>query len=224
MAKITFAAPVAEARGKVGGIVYSRNTWGAYIRNKVSPVQPRTPAQNLIRAKMTQMAERWRDVLTSTQRLAWELYAELTTKMLKVLGRTGLNGITAYTRYNVEWTRNGGTPVDVAPFTPGEAPMCNFTLTGTDADGVQITACAPTLAAGDIVFIYCNKPLLPQSRNFFNGPWALKARIESTSTFPLTVVPGSDVNLGQRWFLKLRYFDSKGRVGPYATKCVDILT
>jgi len=55
VAKIQFGNIVADARNSVGGVVYSRNTWGAYIRQKVSPVQPRTPRQNEMRANLAEL-------------------------------------------------------------------------------------------------------------------------------------------------------------------------
>jgi hypothetical protein len=71
MARILFGNMVADARGKVGGIVYSRNTGGAYARQKVSPVQPRTPAQLNQRGRLTEVSKAW-DALTNAQRQAWK--------------------------------------------------------------------------------------------------------------------------------------------------------
>lgn len=75
MAKIKFGNVVADARNAAGGIVYSRNTYGAYLRQKVSPVQPRSPAQQAQRSSMTDLSKRYRDVLTASQRLGWAAFA-----------------------------------------------------------------------------------------------------------------------------------------------------
>ena len=71
MARVLYGNMVADARGKLGGIVYSRNTAGAYARQKVSPVQPRTPAQLNQRSRMVQVSKQW-DTLTQNQRQAWK--------------------------------------------------------------------------------------------------------------------------------------------------------
>lgn len=71
MARILFGNMVADARGKVGGIVYSRNTAGAYSRQKVSPVQPRTPAQLNQRSRLAEISKSW-DSLSQGQRQAWK--------------------------------------------------------------------------------------------------------------------------------------------------------
>jgi hypothetical protein len=71
MARVLYGNMVADARGHVGGVVYSRNTGGAYVRQKVSPVQPRTPAQLNQRSKLAEISKLW-DKLTNGQRLAWK--------------------------------------------------------------------------------------------------------------------------------------------------------
>ena len=74
MARVTFGNIVAEARGHVGGVVFSRNTGGAYVRQKVSPVQPRTPAQLNQRSRMTEISKVW-GTLTEAQRSAWKAFS-----------------------------------------------------------------------------------------------------------------------------------------------------
>lgn len=84
MARITYGNIVAEARGKVGGVVFSRNTGGAYVRQKVSPVQPRTPAQLNQRSRLTAVSKVW-ETLTQSQREAWKSFS-LSPKKRDVLG------------------------------------------------------------------------------------------------------------------------------------------
>jgi hypothetical protein len=84
MARIIFGNMVADARGKVGGIVYSRNTGGAYARQKVSPVQPRTPAQLNQRSRLTSISKLWEN-LTNAQREAWKAFS-LAARKRDVLG------------------------------------------------------------------------------------------------------------------------------------------
>jgi hypothetical protein len=74
MARILFGNMVADARGKLGGIVYSRNTGGAYARQKVSPVQPRTNAQLDQRQRMATISKLWA-TLTQNQRTAWKAFS-----------------------------------------------------------------------------------------------------------------------------------------------------
>lgn len=84
MAKILFGNMVADARGKLGGIVYSRNAAGAYARQKVSPVQPRSPAQLGQRSDLMDVSKLW-GTLTQSQRTAWAGFAQ-THKFVDVFG------------------------------------------------------------------------------------------------------------------------------------------
>lgn len=45
MAKIKFGMMMTDARGKLGGQVFSKNRSGSYVRTKVTPVNPQTTTQ-----------------------------------------------------------------------------------------------------------------------------------------------------------------------------------
>lgn len=76
VAKILFGNVVADARGKLGGVVMSRNTYGGYVRQKVSPVQPRSQGQLNQRNFFATVVRSWND-LTQSQRDAWNSFAPL---------------------------------------------------------------------------------------------------------------------------------------------------
>jgi len=68
--KIKFGALVVDGRGKIGGHVASKNRGGAYLRTKVTPVNPQTSFQNAVRNRLTAFAQAWRG-LAASQRAAW---------------------------------------------------------------------------------------------------------------------------------------------------------
>jgi hypothetical protein len=74
MARILYGNVLAEARGKLGGIVYSVNTGGQYTRTKVSGVQPRTEAQLAQRSQLAHIAKLWATI-PEPARLAWKFWA-----------------------------------------------------------------------------------------------------------------------------------------------------
>jgi hypothetical protein len=133
-----------------------------------------------------------------------------------------LAGNAMYCRFNTTWIEEGETPVDDAPGTPGETPKLNVTLTGSTAAGIQITAWDPTPAAADHVSVLDNAAELPQSRNFFNGPWARRAWPPGDEVLPSLLVGGGSVAIGQRWFFRFRVYDGDGRTGPTSIFFVDI--
>ena len=68
-----------DARGKLGGQVFSKTRSGSVIRTKVTPVNPQTSAQSVARALFGRISQRWR-VLTDVQRNAWASAAEEAAK------------------------------------------------------------------------------------------------------------------------------------------------
>lgn len=59
-----------DGRGKLGGQVASKNRSGAYVRTKVTPVNPNTSFQSAVRQRLSSLSKEW-GALTEKQRLAW---------------------------------------------------------------------------------------------------------------------------------------------------------
>lgn len=59
MAKIKFGMMMTDARGKLGGQVFSKNRAGAYVRTKVTPSNARTVAQQVSRAILGNLSTGW---------------------------------------------------------------------------------------------------------------------------------------------------------------------
>lgn len=70
MAKVLFTAVVADMRNSLAGTVFARNRYGAYARNRTTPANPNTAAQQAVRASFSAVATAWR-TLTEAQRLTW---------------------------------------------------------------------------------------------------------------------------------------------------------
>lgn len=65
---------LADARGKLNGVVFTRGRYGSVIRTKVSPVQPDTSYQQLVKQNFGALAASWRG-LTGLQIAAWNAAA-----------------------------------------------------------------------------------------------------------------------------------------------------
>lgn len=70
MAKIKFGMMMTDARGKLGGQVFSKNRAGAYIRTKVTPSNPQTQAQAQVRSNLATLSTGWNS-LTADQIAQW---------------------------------------------------------------------------------------------------------------------------------------------------------
>lgn len=151
-----------DARGKVNGLVYSRNTFGVYVRNLASPVQPRTPAQENIRAALQNLARGWRE-LSNSQRAGWN---ELATQvsLTDTLGNTyHPTGEQLYCGLNLNLTLIGQSTIQNAPPAPVTIPTpSNVVVTATgggtpalsvgwsngSVDAHALVAATSTLSAG----------------------------------------------------------------------------
>lgn len=70
MAKIKFGMMMTDASGKLGGQVFSKNRGGAYVRTKVTPSNPQTTAQMLVRGIFASISSSWSS-LTESARLSF---------------------------------------------------------------------------------------------------------------------------------------------------------
>lgn len=75
MAKIKFSALVSEMRNKLNGSVLSKNRYGNYLRNKVSPVNPQSTHQQNARSILSANSSLY-GTITQAQRNGWRALAE----------------------------------------------------------------------------------------------------------------------------------------------------
>ena len=114
MANIKFGNGWADARGKVGGVIYSKNKGGSYARNYTKPTNPRTPAQVAQRNRFSYVSSNWR-LLTSPEREAWNFAASQVPVSNKVGERINLTGAQYFNRQNLQVFSGGGTTIITSP-------------------------------------------------------------------------------------------------------------
>lgn len=69
--KIQWGMMITDGRGKLGGQVASKNRAGAYVRTKVTPSNPQTGAQSVVRSILSVLSKNWSSGLTEEQRKSW---------------------------------------------------------------------------------------------------------------------------------------------------------
>lgn len=142
MAKVLYGPMVSDARGKLGGIVYSRNTSGAYVRSKVSPVQPESLKQMAQRSRLIGISKAWVD-LTQNQRTSWKNFA-IGHLFVDVFGLAKkLTGQMMYMKLNLALLSNGfavivDPPTDLDVVSLTSVGLTN--LTSGLVEGVTVTA------------------------------------------------------------------------------------
>ena len=165
MAKIKFGIGVADMRGSTGAATFSRNTYGAYTRQKVTPVNPNSSKQSLVRGIFGGVSAAWRG-LTDAQRDQFNEYAPQYSRTNVFGDNVPLTGQGLYQKANLNITKAGGTtitsitaPVSLLPVTfsgadvdVSEDTMNIADLSATGAtDAIVVSATAPYSAGRSFV-------------------------------------------------------------------------
>lgn len=167
MAKIQFGAVATDARGKIAGIVYSKNKAGGYVRQKVSPSQTDTARRGLVREIFAANASTWSTGLTAAQVAAWNAFAALHLGT-DVFGQARANsGIGMFQKLNSIIQIAGGTAILSPPANLSIVSLLTTTITLTaGAPDVASAAYTPTPTEANVKLqVYATAPL-PVGRTF----------------------------------------------------------
>lgn len=223
MALVLLGGMVAEARGSVGGIVFSRNAAGAYVRNRSIPINPGSERQQAVRFAVAQLSTRWVETLTVEQRAAWETYGENVLLPNKLGQMRNIGGMAHYVRSNSP--RIGFSPgfLEIAD----DAPTLFDIGTYTEPECTAVTAATDdfdwTFENGDdwanedgaAMMVYASKPQ-NESVNFWRGPYRAADAVAGDSITPPTSPQTMDlpfpVEANHRVFFRCNVTRADGRL------------
>ena len=114
MAKFTPGAIVSEIRGKIAATVFTKNAAGASIRNRVTPINPRSSKQTTRRQVLSSLAAGWRG-LTQAQRDGWNSAAPNFPQVDSLGQNVILTGAQLYVRSNANLVLLGIAQITSAP-------------------------------------------------------------------------------------------------------------
>lgn len=139
MAKVQFSAVVGDARGKVGGNVFTKGRFGAVARNKVSPVQPRSSFQREVRSRFTGQSKGWAALATDALRAAWDTFSKA-NPVHDVFGMTRwLTGHQMFVRLNAVILRCTGAAITAPPLTLSIAEPTTVVVTAAHGTPTVMT-------------------------------------------------------------------------------------
>lgn len=128
MAKILFTAVVADMRNKLNGTVFSKNRYGAYARTKVTPVNPQSDAQQLVRGRFGARSASWRG-LTEAQRQSW-IDGAASFPTFDIFGNSKiLSGQALYGKLNLNLAQAGQAAIASCPAPVAVPSLVSVTLT-----------------------------------------------------------------------------------------------
>ena len=123
MAKYT-SSMFNDFRGKIGGVVGSKNGSGNFARKSNIPVDHFTPIQSTKRVLLAYLAQLWRTVGRS-EIVAWNQYAALFPRTDKLKKIYYLSGFQFFMYLNLALANQNITPIKIAPFPPVD-PLPNL--------------------------------------------------------------------------------------------------
>lgn len=219
MALIRLGPIVADIRGSISGVVYSRNRGGAYVRSRITPLNPQSPRQVAVRAALADFAQRWSNVLTQAQRDSWDLYAA-NVPLNNSLGEPrNITGLNMYIRSNSLLLDTEATLVDDGPviFTLGPTIVPTLTLDAA-ADTVVITDLGDyVLSDGPVNMLIQQGTPQNAGVQFFKSPFI---RVGSDNFVETANEPPSsafalehEIAVGQAAFFRTATVTDDGRVG-----------
>lgn len=156
--------------GSVGGLTYSRNRYGFYVKQRPNPVNPATSKQTEARSRFGSATKMFNSV-TTAQRQAWNDFGA--NLFISRKGKTGATGSVAFTSlYNassamlaiasattlVTAAAGGAKGVVSLPVNPPAVLADNFAK-GTNTVALSVGACSYTPAGAVSVEINCSEAL-----------------------------------------------------------------
>jgi hypothetical protein len=208
-----------EASGSVGALTFSHNRGGAYIRNRVIPVNPNTKEQQAIRGFVATLTSYWLNSLTALKRAAWDTYA-LNVPLLDSLGEPrNAGGLGMFVRSNVSRLQAAMPQQDDAPVifnlgdytapVPGVASAAGQTLSlafenGDDWANEDDSAMLVYLSRG-----------MNASINYFKGPYRFADSVDGDSvtapTSPQSIACPFPIAEDQKLGVKVNVTRADGR-------------
>ena len=126
MARIKFGMMMTDARGKLGGQVFTKTRSGATVRTKVTPVNLKSSAQALVRNRFGSLSQGWRG-LSESDRRSWNNAVE-NFKKTNVFGdQYAPSGKNLYQGLNTNILTAGGNVISTPPLPDG---FGSFSLEG----------------------------------------------------------------------------------------------
>jgi hypothetical protein len=157
-AKFTPGAIISEIRNKIAATVYTKNKAGASIRNRVTPINRRSPNQTLRRQQLASLSSGWRN-LTQAERDGWNA-AGASFPQTDNLGQTVfLTGEQLYVRCNANLLLTGNAQITSAPSPASFAVLAFTSLAATADDGVISLAFSPTVPTGFELVVRASAPV-----------------------------------------------------------------
>jgi hypothetical protein len=209
--KLKFGAIVVDGRNKIGGHVLSKNRAGAYMRTKVTPVNPRSSYQSNVRERLSAISSAWRG-LQATEILAWNAAVDIWKKTDIFGDLKKPSGFNLFQRLNNNILMCLGIQITVPPSPVAISAYHTFAAAIVSATSIILTW-LPDSTIGNDTLIISATPGLSKGISFAKSQFRVIKYAASTDATPYTITTeyiakfGSVPITGQKVFFKLQVFN-----------------
>lgn len=211
MAKVKFTAIVADMRNKLNGSVFARNRGGAYVRTKVTPLNPQTAAQVGARSLLTSLAQDFRS-LTQEQITAWN-NATSQWQTTDIFGDSvSPTGLALYVRLNANIQNAGGTLLTTPPSPIGAEALTEISLSATVTGDVFDVTFLPAAVPADHTMYVESTTMLSPGINNANSRFRFISTAGAASASPVDFFAGQTAKFGplvagQKVFVRAKFIN-----------------
>ena len=219
MAKVLFSGVAGvDLRNKLNGSVFSKNRGGAYVRTKVTPVNPQTTAQQAARNRLSTNSQAWRG-LSESQRQGW-IDGAANFPYTDIYGQTKiLSGQQLYVKLNNNVMVANGGSINDCPAPVAIPAITGLTVTADEsAHSVLLSIDPDPTSDVNNLFIFATPNVTPGKmfvKNLYrfvkNGGTEITGAYDISSSW--TSLFGNPV-AGQKIFVKIFYVNpTTGQAG-----------
>lgn len=180
--KIKLGSNIADARGKLNGHVFSKNRYGNYVRNKVTPVNPATAYQTTVRNRLGGLSSLWAS-LTAAQRAAWNAAVSSYGKTNIFGDIVNPSGKTLHQKLNNELLICGIAAISDPPVPAGVDALTSMSAAFAAGAQTATLTYAPAIAADHSLKIYAT-PGLSAGVSFVKSEYRLIEVIVAADVSP----------------------------------------
>lgn len=228
-AKFTPGAIVSEVRGTIAATTFARNKGGAVIRNRIVPINRRSPLQTARRQSLASLASAFRG-LSQANIAAWNA-AAANFPIQDNLGQTILmSGQQLYVRFNANLILIGQSQITTPPAPASFASLAYTSLTATADDSVLSLAFTPTVPAGFSLVVYATRPLSPGKTFVPESDFRFIQTIAAAATSPqlLTTAYAEAFGAitaatGQKIFIKMFLVENASGIAGQSVRGSDLI-
>jgi hypothetical protein len=224
--KIKFGAMIVAGSGKIGGHVASKNRGGAYLRTKVTPVNPNTTYQASVRNSLSTISSSWRG-LTQAQILAWNNAVGM-YKVTDIFGSIqNPSGFNLFQRLNNNLTRAGVATITAPPLPVAIPVIITAVAAQVHAGATTITFTTDPILTASVIEVFATAPLsagksfVKSELRFIGLLPTITAHVSTLTTLYATKFGGPGV-AGQKVFFLLKQVSNvTGQAGiPVKLSCI----